>query len=1303
MTTAPELRRYVCPRCGEVAATPGACRRDGEALEDADDDELLGVELGGYRIAAAIGRGGMGTVYRGVQPMIDAEVAIKVLSRELVGERETSERFVSEARIANRVRHEGLVKVLSIGLTADNRPYLIMEHLTGAPLSTLIGAKLPLGTLLRRLAEAARAIAAMHTAGVIHRDLKPSNLFVTTAGFIKVLDFGIAKLADERSGLTRTGHTIGTPGYMSPEQAQGDPIDGRSDIYALGVVLYETAVGKRPFEGRVVEALATGEAPPALPDSLPRALDAIVQRAMAHDPGRRFATTSELADALDAVSTDEAGPLLDAPLAVPVTAPIETVKDRPSVARLGRYLVEGTAGRGGEGVVLIGRDPKVQRQVALKLLDAGDRRDRIIAEAQAMARINHPNVVTLYELGEDGDQLFLAMEYLEAIDLENWLAEPRTWREILTMFVAAGAGLAAAHEVGVVHRDFKPANVLLGKDGRPRVGDFGIAEVGASTGDAAGTAVFMAPEQVEGGRVDARADQFSFCASLWLALYGEAPYPGATAVAIAIAAQRGQLREPHGDAPAALHGVLKRGLAAAPSARFSTMPALLSALERAASPRRRWPWLGAGALVLGAATLVVATREHAPTLDEVEAITDPAERLRALVELPREPDVRARTLDALRQLVDPSARIQALARLPADERTTDAARLIARDAMAHGFVRRVQLDGDPVAEAAAFAGDTLIVPIGDRVIAVDPSGASRVLATLPLPPRRLAGDARELRMLVDDQILATPLDRTAWQPVARCDYEVSAGRRAEANADLTVLACVGARSRILIDGKRTEIELDVRDSVAFSANRIAIRRSDEIEVFDRTAARIGRKQLVATHHAVADEVVAYITDGKLEAWDPVTDATAPSNLPADRVAVTGGVAPAVFATAAAGIWIAHVERSPALALAETEMPRAITTRIAGSRVIETSATEVIVRDFAVGRAWRQRGAPGQVVADATGTRVASFDGRAVRLWTIDSPPAVAIPRMIAQLHDELAIVSQLRRTALRAYDLRGRVVDALPETDQLLPSANTLLVARDGKSLRWDPTARRVRDVADHPLGFPFASGDELYEHRNETIVRVRDGAPTGCTGGPQQVSRDGSTVLLFKNPAMLTVCHLPAGVPTSLAIEPELDPNRPSVQWRLSPDGARAAAIDSRRRLTVYDTQTGKRLALPTEVAQLVALEVVWGPGTKLLVSATRGLVTLDGTTATTLSTEASHKDPRFSADGSHVISVSRGRLLAWTLPDPTPHELGELAPPSDARTFTLATTDHAIGRVMTGVSVVFPFAPPEVAIVEGWYARFR
>jgi predicted Ser/Thr protein kinase len=275
---------------------------------------------------------------------------------------------------------------------------------------------------------------------------------------------------------------------------------------------------------------------------------------------------------------------------------------------MGRFVILGVLGSGGMGIVLSAFDPELDRKVAIKVLHTGgagvESRAYLQREAQAMAKLSHPNAVQIYEVGRSADHLFIAMELVEGTTLKAWLAEEkRTWREVLAMFVAAGHGLVAAHEAGLVHRDFKPENVLIGKDGRPRVSDFGLAESGGGDPDViGGTPIFMAPEQWEHADLDARTDQFAWCVALWLALFGQTPFEGYTPAEMKAAVVAGRRRARTGEAaerdvPGWLVSIIDRGLAVDPEARWPSLAALLTEIDRRASARRR-AWLAAGGVAL---------------------------------------------------------------------------------------------------------------------------------------------------------------------------------------------------------------------------------------------------------------------------------------------------------------------------------------------------------------------------------------------------------------------------------------------------------------------------------------------------------------------------------------------------------------------------------------------------------------------------------------------------------------------------------------------------------------------------------
>ncbi len=300
-----QLVRHVCPECGE-SGDPGVCAKDDTTREPAGIDTLLGTTIGSWRVTRLLGAGGMGRVYQAVQPAIGARVAIKVMKES--ADRELVERFFNEARAVNMIRHEAIVDIIDLGRLPSGAPYIVMEFLEGVPLRALFRAdpRLPLGTLGRCLADVLAALEVAHAKGVVHRDLKPDNVFVSPGGRITVLDFGIAKLVADQVGATptQTGSLLGTPAYMSPEQARAQPLDARADLYAVGVMLYEGATGVLPFQATSLYDLldmhvkAAPVSPRAHAPAIPEAVEAVILRALAKEPGDRFASAAEMRRAL---------------------------------------------------------------------------------------------------------------------------------------------------------------------------------------------------------------------------------------------------------------------------------------------------------------------------------------------------------------------------------------------------------------------------------------------------------------------------------------------------------------------------------------------------------------------------------------------------------------------------------------------------------------------------------------------------------------------------------------------------------------------------------------------------------------------------------------------------------------------------------------------------------------------------------------------------------------------------------------------------------------------------------------------
>ena len=317
----------VCVRCkSRFSGDARFCPFDAEPLRAAPEiaakDPLVRTVIDGrYEVQTVLGEGGMGTVYRVRHRILERAFALKVLRSDLSRDSDLGERFLREARAAASISHPSVVQITDFGALPSGQPYFVMELLTGDSLSTILrkGGPIPAARAVRLLVEMIDALAAAHAAGVIHRDLKPDNVLVcptATGETLKILDFGLAKVAGQ-SRLTQAGVVFGTPHYMSPEQASGGTVDERTDLYALGVVMYEMFTGRVPFEadtymGVLTKHLYVAPTPPSvLLGGLTElgALELVVLRCLEKKPERRYASMRELADELARVArfSDDGG------------------------------------------------------------------------------------------------------------------------------------------------------------------------------------------------------------------------------------------------------------------------------------------------------------------------------------------------------------------------------------------------------------------------------------------------------------------------------------------------------------------------------------------------------------------------------------------------------------------------------------------------------------------------------------------------------------------------------------------------------------------------------------------------------------------------------------------------------------------------------------------------------------------------------------------------------------------------------------------------------------------------------------
>ncbi len=312
-----EVRRFLgAAKAPRVAASDASTRTAGKGV---------GERLAHYRVIAALGAGGMGVVYRARDTKLEREVALKVLPDALMSSATARARLVREAKTASALNHPNICHIYEVG-EADGHSYIAMEHVGGRPLAQSIPAEgLPSETVLRYAVQLSDALAHAHERNVLHRDMKSANVMVTPEGHVKVLDFGLAKRAVAESdegamtvdSVTQAGAVAGTLHYLAPELLRGQPADARSDIWALGVVLFEMATGKFPFSGKTgfeVSAAILRESPQQLPAKVPAGLRAIIARCLAKEPSQRYQRASELRAAVEAISSDSAAaPVAAAP------------------------------------------------------------------------------------------------------------------------------------------------------------------------------------------------------------------------------------------------------------------------------------------------------------------------------------------------------------------------------------------------------------------------------------------------------------------------------------------------------------------------------------------------------------------------------------------------------------------------------------------------------------------------------------------------------------------------------------------------------------------------------------------------------------------------------------------------------------------------------------------------------------------------------------------------------------------------------------------------------------------------------
>lgn len=509
-----------------------------------------------YAIEAEIGAGGMGVVFRARDERLGREVALKVLTADAVGDAGARKRMLREARAGAAIDHPGLARVYDVGETDDGSVFLVMELVRGRSLRELVreGPR-PREEVARLVSELARALGAVHAAGVVHRDVKPDNVIVRDDGRVVLLDLGLAKVAPlldvtrSASGapLTTERGLLGTPSYMAPEQALGASVDARADAFALGVTAYELLTGRVPWSGTqafeiLAELINWHPLPPsARMPGLGPAVDAVIARAIAKKPEERYADIQELASAL--------GAALSEPEPARVTA-IEPSEDVVSVGDLlaGRFRVtalrrEDATCRQHDAEDLVRGEPVTIDCLRLEVSSIAAVRDRFEHDMTLLRGIEHPGLARVRALGRHrvahGELVFAARDRAAPETLADALARspalPVAEAERITRDLLAA--LDAAHEGGLVHGALAPRHVGLDPDGRVVLAGFGSGLPDEASGPLRASTLegvaYLAPEQVRGATVTTRSDLYALGVMLFEMVTGRLPFVGATPISVA--------------------------------------------------------------------------------------------------------------------------------------------------------------------------------------------------------------------------------------------------------------------------------------------------------------------------------------------------------------------------------------------------------------------------------------------------------------------------------------------------------------------------------------------------------------------------------------------------------------------------------------------------------------------------------------------------------------------------------------------------------------------------------------------------